>query len=307
MSALDEQVAEYLRLRRALGYKLERHGQILPALVAHVHAAGASTITSRLAIEWAMSTSAGPRTWAARLACARGFAAYLHTIDPAAEIPPNGVFSVRYRRPTPYLWSQADIRRLLQAAGALEPPLRAASMKALFGLLAVTGMRVGEAVAIGRADVDLQAGVITVADRIAKHQRARLLPLHTTTVGALRDYSRTRDRLCPRPAAATFFLAADGSALTRHMVAGVMKKLTTQLGLRTEQVRPRSHDLRHSFAVNCLIDCQRAGERVDERITALSTYMGHVAPSDTYWYLTATPELMGLAAQRLHDRFGASS
>lgn len=307
MSALDEHVAGYLRLRRALGYKLERHGQILPTLVAHVEAGGAGTITSGLAIEWAMSTSAAPRTWAARLACARGFAAYLRTIDPATEIPPQGVFSIRYRRPTPYLWSQADIRRLLAAAGALEPSLRAASLKALFGLLAVTGMRVGEAVAIGRDDVDLDAGVITVADRIAKHQRARLLPLHHTTVDALREYARTRDRLCPRPAAATFFVAADGGALTRHMVAGVMKKITIGLGLRTDQIRPRSHDLRHSFAVGALIDCQRAGEPVDERIAVLSTYLGHVAPSDTYWYLTATPQLMELAAQRLHDRFGASS
>lgn len=308
MTALDEHVAEYLRLRRALGYKLERHGQILPTLVAHVHTAGAGTITSRLAIEWAMSTSAAPRTWAARLACARGFAAYVHTIDPVTEIPPEGVFSVRYQRPAPYLWSQADIRRLLTAAGALESPLRAASLKALFGLLAVTGMRVGEVVAIGRDDVDLAAGVITVAGRIAKHQRARLLPLHHTTVDALSDYARARDRLCPRPAATTFFIAADGSALTRHMVAGVMKRLTLGLGLRTDQVRPRSHDLRHSFAVGALIDCQRAGQPVDERIAVLSTYLGHVAPSDTYWYLTATPELMGLAAKRLHDRFeGVSS
>lgn len=307
MSTLEDHVAEYLRLRRGLGYKLQRDGQILPTLIAHVRAAGASTITSQLAIEWAMSTRAAPRTWAARLASARGFAAYLQTIDPATEVPPNGVFSVRYQRPTPYLWSPGDTSRLLQAAGALEPPLRAASLKALFGLLAVTGMRVGEAVAIGHDDVDLQAGMITVADRIAKHQRARLLPLHHTTVDALRDYSRTRDRLCPQPAAATFFLAADGGALTRHMVAGVMKRLTIGLGLRTDTVRPRSHDLRHSFAVNCLIDCQRTGEPVDERIAALSTYLGHVAPADTYWYLTATPELMELAAQRLHDRFEASS
>jgi integrase/recombinase XerD len=307
MSSLDERVREYLRLRRALGYKLEHHERILPALVAHVRAAGASAITSQLAIEWAMSTQAAPRTWAARLACARGFAAYLQTIDPATEIPPHGVFAVRYQRPAPYLWSGADIRRLLAAAGALEPALKAATMKALFGLLAVTGMRVGEVVAIGRDDVDLVTGVITVSEQIAKHQRARLLPLHQTTVHALGDYARTRDRICPQPTAATFFLAADGSALDRHAVSRVMKKLTTQLGLRSDTVRPRSHDLRHSFAVRTLIDCQQAGEPVDETIAALATYLGHVAPSDTYWYLTATPELMGLAAQRLEDRFGARS
>lgn len=166
-------------------------------------------------------------------------------------------------------------------------------------------MRVGEVVQVGRDDVDLTAGVIGVGEQITKHQRARLLPLHTTTVQALRDYARTRDRLCPQPSTHAFFVAADGSALDRHAVHRAMKKLTTQLGLRSDTVRPRSHDLRHSFAVRTLIDCQQSGEQVDERIAALSTYLGHVAPSDTYWYLTATPELMELAAQRLDDRFGA--
>ena len=215
------------------------------------------------------------------------------------------MFATRYQRPAPYLWSQADIRRVLQAAGALDPPLKAATMQALFGLLAVTGMRVGEVVAVGRDDVDLTAGVICVGEQITKHERARLLPLHATSVEALRDYARTRDRLCRRPSAQTFFVAADGSALDRHAVHRVMKKLTIQLGLRNDTVRPRSHDLRHSFAVRTLLDCQQASEQVDEKIAALSTYLGHVAPSDTYWYLTATPELMQLAAQRLDDRYGA--
>jgi integrase len=214
------------------------------------------------------------------------------------------VFATRYRRPAPYLWSQVDIRRLLMAAAALEPPLKAATMQALFGLLAVTGMRVGEVVAVGRDDVDLTDGVIRVGEQIAKHERARLLPLHPTSVDALRDYARARDRLCPRPSTQAFFVAADGSALDRHAVHRAMQKLTIQLGLRNDTVRPRSHDLRHSFAVRTLIDCQQTDEQVDERIAALSTYLGHVAPSDTYWYLTATPELMELAAQRLDDRFG---
>jgi integrase/recombinase XerD len=305
MSALEDHVAEYLRLRRGLGYKLQREEQILPTLIAHVRAAGASSITSQLAIEWAKSTGAAPRTCAARLASARGFAAYLQTIDPATEVPPHGVFASHYRRPAPYLWSGADIRRLLQAAGALEPPLKAATMQALFGVLAVTGMRVGEVVKVGRDDVDLAAGVICVGEQITKHERARLLPLHSTSVDALRGYARTRDRLCPNPSATTFFVTPDGGVLDRHAVHRAMKKLTIQLGLRTAAVRPRSHDLRHSFAVRTLLDCQQAGEQVDERIAALSTYLGHVAPSDTYWYLTATPELMEVAAQRLDDRFGA--
>lgn len=306
MSALHEHLAEYLRLRRALGFKLERHGQILPQLIAYLHARGASTITSELAIAWARSaTGTRPRSWASRLAAARGFAAYLQTIDPATEVPPQGVFSVRYQRPAPYLWSQADIRRLVDAAGRLEPPIKAASMQALFGLLAVTGMRVGEAVALDRRDVDLAAGVICVREQVAKHERARLLPLHETTTQALAGYARARDRLCPVPRSTTFFLGVRGNALNRTETGRAMRQITTELGLRTETVHPRAHDLRHSFAVRCLVDCQRAGEPVDKRIAALSTYLGHVAPADTYWYLTATPELMGLAAQRLHHRFGA--
>jgi integrase/recombinase XerD len=307
MSDLEQHLHDYLALRRALGYKLEHHERILPGLIAQVHAAGKGTITSQVAIDWAMATRSIPRAWADRLTCARGFAAYLQTIDPATEIPPQGVFATRYQRPVPYIWSQLDIRRLLEAAGELEPALKAATMRALFGVPAVTGMRVGEVVAITRDDVDLRAGVITVRAQFAKHERARLLPLHQTTIHALGDYARRRDRLCAHPAAGTFFLAPHGNALDRHAVSRAMRKLTTQLGLRSDTVRPRTHDLRHSFAVRTLVDCQQAGERVDERIAALSTYLGHVAPSDTYWYLTATPELMGLAAQRLQDRFGARS
>lgn len=308
MSALDEHLANYLRLRRALGYKLEEYGRTLPKLIAFLEANGQSTITGELAIVWARSTTgACSRSWAARLTMARQFATYLQTLDPATEVPPAGVFAAPYQRPAPYLWSQADIRRLVDAAGRLEPPIKAASMQALFGLLAVTGMRVGEAVALDRGDVDLTNGVICVREHTAKHERARLLPLHETTVAALARYARARDRLCPAPRSTTFFLGVRGNALNGVETGRAMRQLTTELGLRTETVRPRAHDLRHSFAVRCLVDCQQAGESVDKRIAALSTYLGHVAPSDTYWYLTATPELMGLAAQRLHDRFGAAS
>lgn len=304
MSDIEQHLEDYLRLRRSLGYKLQRDGQILPRLVAHVQAAGASTITSELAIQWASSPAARPRTMAARMASVRGFAAYLQTIDPATEIPPAGVFSTRYRRPAPYLWAQEDTRRLLDATGTLEPALKAATMHVLFGLLAVTGMRVGEAVALNREDVDLKAGTVHVCERTAKHDRARLLPLHPTSTDALAGYSRIRERLFPRPTAPTFFIRPDGTALDHQAVGRVMKKLTLQLGLRTDAIKPRSHDLRHSFAVKTLLECQQAGQDVEEKIAALSTYLGHVAPSDTYWYFSATPQLMGEAAQRLEARFG---
>lgn len=305
MSALSEHVQEYLRARRALGVKLERHGRLLPQLVDYLEAAGESTIKRELAISWARQPArAHPRHWAARLSIARGFAAYLQTIDPSTEIPPAGVFAVRYRRPTPYLWSPDDIRRLLEATRGLRPALKAASYEALFGLLAVTGMRVGEAIALESDDIDLVNGVIALRAGNAKLERARLIPLHPTSVEALERYLSARARLCPRPRSSTFFLSGIGTRLDRSAVAKTVRRLTTALGLRTETVRPTPHQLRHSFAVGTLIDWQRSGVVIDEQIAVLSTYLGHASPAETYWYLTATPELMVSASQRLERHLG---
>jgi integrase/recombinase XerD len=305
MSGLAEHATQYLRARRALGVKLERHGRLLPQLVAYLEAAGASTVTRELAISWARQPAdAHPGHWAARLSIARGFAAYLQTIDPEAEIPPAGVFAVHYQRPAPYLWSREDVNRLLDAARQLRPPLKAASYEALFGLLAVTGMRLGEALALEPDDVDLDNGVITIRAHIAKLERARVVPLHPTTVQALERYAKTRARLCRRPRASTFFLSSTGTSLNRSAVAKALRELTTTVGLRTDSVHPTAHHLRHSFAVSTLIDWQRSGVQIDEQIAVLSTFLGHVSPAETYWYLTATPELMDSASQRLHRHLG---
>jgi integrase/recombinase XerD len=304
VSALDDHVADYLRLRRQLGFKLERAGRLLPQLVAFLEAAGASTVTRELAIAWArLPAGARPTHWAARLNIARGFAAYLQTIDPATEVPPADVFGARYHRPTPYLWSPTDIRRLLEAARTLRPPLRAATFETLFGLLAVTGMRVGEALALDHDDVDLDRGLITIREQIAKLERARLIPLHPTTTDALRRYRTDRARLCPRPRSTAFLVSRAGTALDRSHVGQTLRQLTTALGLRTPSTRPTAQALRHSFAVRTLIDWQRSGQAAP-RIAVLSTYLGHVSPAETYWYLSATPELMEPTADRLHARFG---
>jgi integrase/recombinase XerD len=303
MSELSGHVRDCLRLRRALGFKLERAGRLLPQLVAYLEAAGAATVTSELAIAWArLPQHAHPNHWAQRLAIARGFARYLQALDPATEVPPAGVFPTRRHRPTPFLWSQRDIWRLLQSARALRPALRAATYETLFGLLATCGMRVGEAVGLDRDDVDLQAGVITI--RHAKFDRPRLVPLHPTVTEVLSRYAAERDRLCPRPRARAFFVSSAGTRLGRSGVAKTLRTITTSLGMRTETVHPRAHDLRHSFAVDTLIRWQHSGLSVDEHIATLSTYLGHVSPADTYWYLSASPELMGLAAQRLLTRYG---
>jgi len=248
-TSLGAHVDEYLRLRRGLGFKLERAGQILPQLVSFLEAADASTVTRELAIAWAkLPASARPQHWAARLAIARGFATYLQTIDPATEVPP-----------------------------------------------------------LERSDVDLDAGLITIREQIAKLEKARLVPLHPTTVDALERYANERDRLCPTPRSTRYFISSIGTALTRSEVAKTLRKLTTTLGLRTDTVHPVAHQLRHTFAVRTLTHWQRSGVPIDERIVLLSTYLGHVSPAESYWYLTATPELMGRAADRLDQRFGAHS
>ena len=299
MNALSSHVEGYLRLRRALGFKLERAGQLLPQLVAYLEATGAGTVTSDLAIAWARLPDATPNHWAQRLAIARGFARYLQTMDPATEVPPPGVFPARRHRPSPYLFSQRDICRILQAARALRPPLRAATHETIFGLIAASGMRIGEAIGLARDDVDLDTGVITI--RQAKFDRSRLVPLHPTVTAALGRYAAERDRLCPRPRSAAFFLSGAGTRLDRSGVGATFRKITAGLGIRTATVRPRVHDLRHSFAVQTLVRWQRARVNIDERIGTLSTYLGHVAPADTYWYLSASPELMSLAAGRLAE------
>jgi integrase len=303
MSALSVHVGDYLRLRRALGYKLERHGRLLPQFVAYLEAVEATTVTSELAIAWArLPERTRPNNWAARLAVARGFARYLQTIDPATEVPPPGVFPARRHRPTPYLWSQEEICGLLEASRGLRPPLRAATHEALFGLLATTGMRLGEAVGLERDDLDPGVGLITI--RQAKFDRCRLVPLHPTTTEALSRYAATRDQLCPRPRSTAFFLSGAATRLERSAVDKTLRTITTSMGIRTATIHPRAHDLRHSLAVATLVRWTRAGVNVDEHMAVLSTYLGHIAPADTYWYLSASPELMALAAERLDAHFG---
>jgi len=307
MSELRRHVDDYLRLRRSLGFKLEWPGHLLQQLLAYLDAAGATTLTAELMIEWArLPQGVHPLHWAHRLGAARSFALYLKTIDPAIEVPPppRDVFGARQRRPTPYLWSEMEIRRLLKACRCLRPPMRAATYEALFGLIASSGMRRGEAIGLGRDDVDLYNGVLTI--REAKFGRSRLVPLHPSATEALKCYAARRDQTFPAPRASTFFVSSVGTALSRDPVNKTFVHLTTELGLRTPTTRPRIHDLRHSFAVRTLIAWHRSGIEAESRMPLLSTYLGHVNPAGTYWYLSAAPELMELAAARVDARFGVS-
>jgi integrase/recombinase XerD len=300
MSELHRHLEDYLRLRRALGFKLEFPGCVLPGPIGYLEEAGAVTITAELAIAWAgLPRGVLPITWAHRLGAARGFARYLRTIDPATEIPPAGIWPSVSPRPQPYIWAEADIRRLLAAARELHPPLRAATYEALLGLPAATGMRLGEATGLDRADADLDGGVLTIRD--GKFGRSRLVPLHPAVTSALASYAARRDQLCPSPATTRFFVSTAGTALRTSGVDSAFAKLTTALGLRTADRRPRVHDLRHSFASRQLLEWHRAGVDVQARMPLLSAYLGHVSPAGTYWYLTAVPELMELAAARLAE------
>jgi integrase len=303
MSDLAAHVQDYLRFRRALGYKLVFPGHALPQLAAYLDAAGASALTVELAIAWAkLPAGVTPQHWAARLSIARGFARYLQTIDPATEIPPRGVWSSVNRRPAPYLWSPVDVRLLLDSAGELHPPLRAASHQTLLGLLATTGLRIGEALALTDGDVDLEDGILTIHDG---KSGSRLVPMHPSTTSALQAYVATRERHCAAPTCVRFFLSHRGGPLGYRGVHQTFVTLTTALGLRTATVHPRIHDLRHSLAVRTLIGWLRDGQDVAARMSVLSSYLGHVNPAGTYWYFSAAPELMDLAAARLNDRLGA--
>ncbi len=303
MSDLARHLEDYLRIRRGLGFKLTFPGQVLPQFVTYLEAAGASTISVELAIAWAgLPAGVQPISLSHRLGAVRGFARYLATIDPSTEVPPCGIWPSVSRRPTPYLWSDADIDSLLDATRRLHPSLRAATHEALFGLLAASGMRVGEALKLARDDVDLDDGVVRIDN--GKYGRSRLVPLHPTTTKALGGYAAHRDELCPKPKPTTFFVSKAGTALSYGAVRKTFVEITTAIGLRTATLRPGIHGLRHSFAMRTLVEWHRAAINVESRMAVLSNYLGHVNPVGTYWYLSAAPELMELAAARLDGRLG---
>lgn len=303
MSWLREQVAHYLRLRRSLGYKLIEHERCLNQYLDYLEENQAATITAENAFAWAkLPTGVNPRWHGARLSAVRGFAAWAQAFDPDIQVPPAGLLPMRTTRATPYLYSQDQIGALMNAAAGLTPQVRSGTFQMLIGLLAATGMRAGEATRAEVADLDLDAGTLTV--RGTKFGKTRLLPLHATVVDELRGYLECRSAVA-LPGTTALLISTAGTRLTYENAQRVFKKLTARAGIepRSSACRPRMHDLRHSFAVNTLLDAYRAGVDVGERLPLLSTYLGHTEPANTYWYLHAAPELMSLAAERLatHD------
>lgn len=310
MKTLKEAVTDYLVMRRGLGFKLERVQGRLLSFVSFMERQRASHITTALALQWAMQpANAQPANWADRLSRVRVFARHWSATDSRTEIPPLSLLPYRAQRAKPYLYTVEEIGQLMQAANHLPPAdgLRGWTYHCLFGLLAVTGLRISEAIALAREDVDLQAGLLTI--RGAKFDKTRLVPLHRSTRDMLARYAHRRDAILGCPSTRTFLASDRGRALEVSTVRRTFYALSRQTGLRgpDQSHGPRLHDFRHRFAVETLVRWYRAGEDVERRLPELSTYLGHAHVTDTYWYLSACPELMGLVTQRLEQRWEGRS
>jgi integrase len=310
VTGLRQAGEDYLAMRRTLGFKLEDQGRQLMSFITYCENHGSDHITSELALAWATTTahhSGSAAYFARRLMTVRIFARHLATLDPATEIPPEDALPHHKCRVRPYLYSSQEITALMAAASELVPPLRAATWKTLIGLLAVTGMRKSEACRLDRDHVDLDTERILVLD--SKFGKSRQLFAHPSTITALQRYQRIRDRECPAPKAASFFVSTRGTRLDVYNLTRTFHALLDAAGIIAPPGRrsPRIHDLRHTFTVNTLLEFYRDGGDVQRRLPLLSTWLGHVDPKSTYWYIQQTPELLALAADRLEPVFGGRS
>lgn len=299
MNPLEVRLDEYLAMRRALGYGLGRQEKLLRQYLVFLAQRGETQVTIASALEWAKLPAGGEAWWSYRLTALRPFARYLVSVGDRAEVPASDLLPDRPHRAVPYLYSEQQIVALMNAAETLGTSHRTATIQTLIGLLAVTGMRVGEVITLDRDDFDEHHGVLSV--RHGKLAKSRELPLHESTVAALSAYLRRPDRPVG-PVSDTALLTS--MAGTRLLISNVWFAFATvrkRAGIeaRSERCRPRIHDARHSFAVATIIDAQRAGRDVGVTLTLLSTYLGHVNPKSTYWYLEAAPDLMVAAGDQL--------
>ena len=306
MSELRKAMEEYLALRRSLGFELLKVEDTLRSFVAFAESESASHLTIDLALRWVKrSTAKEAATLADRFHIIRRFAIWRSGTDVRTEVPPKDLMPYRYHRKPPYIYSDQEIERLVQAARGLpsRTGLRALTCATLFGLLAVTGMRISEVVALDRQDVDLEEGVLSI--RQSKFRKSRLVPVHVSTRDVLADYAKERDRIFPRPKSVAFFVSERGTRVTQWAARDNFAIVSREIGIRSRTPGrrvghgPRLHDMRHRFAARTLLDWYRAGIDVEREIHKLSTYLGHVHVNETYWYLEAVPELLELATQRL--------
>lgn len=298
MSTLRQALADYLTMRRALGYKMDKAERLLGQFTAFAGERGETHIRTETALTWATKPAGAAAIWTSRrLAEVRLFARHLQTLDPRTEVPPADLLPAQTRRATPYLYTPQEIAALMQATIILRGSHVQATYRTLIGLLATTGMRIGEAIGLDRDDFDAGSGMVTI--RHGKFDKARALPLHPSTVAALDGYLYRDDR--PRPAGMPpLLISSRGKRLRYTVVQPIFHKLLHHCGIapRSAACRPRIHDLRHSFAVSTIVDGYRSGDP-GSRLAILSTYLGHADPGATYWYLSSAPELLGLAGERL--------
>lgn len=307
MNTLREAVDEYLNMRRSLGFKLHEAGKELPAFATFMKQNHATYITQALALTWAqLPKNVQPAGWARRLGFVRGFALHRSATDPRTQIPSPALLPFRPKRARPYLYSDDEISRLLRAA--LDMPcrfqrdeLRRFTYHCLFGLLSVSGLRLGEARNLMLQDVDLTAAVLTI--RGAKFGKSRLIPLHASTCKVLAAYIARRQRhWADRPVSPYLFVTGWGNRLDTGEIHRTFYALSRQIGLRgaSDSHGPRLHDMRHAFATNTLVHWYQTDQDPERLLPILSAYLGHVHAADTQWYLSGCPELMREAMRRLN-------
>lgn len=307
MKSIRQAVEDYIALRRGLGFKLREAADLLRDFSDFLERNQSTCITTDLAVQWAKRTvHARPPKWGQRLSVIRVFAKHRSAADPRTEIPPLHLLPSAYARGVPYIFSERDIRRLERAAKALQPKakLRRWTYSRLFGLLAVTGLRTGEALGLTRDAVDLNSGILTI--RESKFGKSRLVPLHHSTTNVLRRYARMRDEEHPFPKTPAFFVSERGGPVSKSALTYIFHMLRCKIGIESGpgRRRPRLHDLRHAFAVRTILGWYRAGLDVERQMPLLSTYLGHAAVKHTYWYLSAVPELLRWAVVRLETTLG---
>jgi integrase len=311
MSALHDAVEEYLSIRRALGSPIPTAATQLRRFADLLEREGADCVTIPRALRWAQqSTRAQPATWADRLGVVRRFAAWRSLADPRTEVPPRGLLPHRRRRKPPYIYSDKEIEQILAQAARLPSAygLRQLTFATLFGLLAASGLRLGEALGLDLADVDLENGILAV--RKGKFGKSRFIPLHESARLALWRYAETRDRVLPQRSVEAFFVTERGTRIRHAMAEWTFAKVCSAIGLRAPAPPdhhgrgPRLHDMRHRFAAARLVAWYRAGLDVERELPKLATYLGHTHVRHTYWYLQAVPELLQLATERLIGQRG---
>ncbi|MCB2181242.1 MAG: tyrosine-type recombinase/integrase [Desulfobulbaceae bacterium] len=304
MTSLTTHLENYLNVRRNLGYDLSTAERVLRRFTCFVDDQGADHITVDMFLRWKEQFgSANNNTWSRRLGMVRLFAAWLQGIDPRNEVPPVGLISGKNHRPRPYIYTPEQIANIVSAAAKLPSPygLRGKTCSTMFGLIAVTGLRVSEAIGLDEKDVDLDNAVLTV--RCGKNGKFRFVPISSCAVDRLGVYRAERNRLLGT-GRSPFFLHESGQRPGDCSVRYNFARISQFIGLRDRQVfhkhgrGPRIHDLRHTFAARTIIDWYKKGLDPDREMIKLSTYLGHSKPEYTYWYIEAVPELLRLASMR---------